>query len=103
MFLSEQLEIGFSDLDVSLCLRERMAVWLFLRASALSAPPREGCLAVPLVPASRDCNTKNLLLLTIRSFLSSRSHGDTEENGDTEERQKPIGKTGKDRRVAVSP
>jgi hypothetical protein len=43
------------------------------------------------------CTTVFCFLLTMRSFFNSLSHGDTEE------RQKPNEKTGKDRRVVVSP
>jgi hypothetical protein len=47
-----------------------MAVWLFLRAPALSAPPREGCLAVPLVPALQDC-VRKVPLLPVADFLGA--------------------------------
>jgi hypothetical protein len=57
-------------------------------------PKAFGCSSVPL-------NFDSFLPLGV--FFNSLSHGGTEEHGDTEERQKPIGKTWKDRRVAVSP
>jgi hypothetical protein len=51
LFLREQLAVGFLTWFFSPCLRVSvrewlfgyLALWLFLRASALSASPREGC------------------------------------------------------------
>lgn len=56
LLLSEQLDVGFSDLAISPCrrgppCRRENGCWLFL-----SAPPREKrLLAFSLVPASQDC------------------------------------------------
>ena len=77
IFLREQLEFGFSVLDVSLCrrgppcLREN-GCWLFLRVSALSA--RETVVGCSLVPALQDCGSLRSLCPLCFSHATADSY-----------------------------